>query len=93
MHLAALIQTIPTARIEAKQWFLHQKLYCNSNKLAKYLAKTLQQHPLMWVEWKVFQLKIKVFCIKELYHHHELSHMCPSKRKPTLQVKSYYWDN
>ena len=21
------------------------------------------------------------------------SHMCPSKRKPTLQVKSYYWDN
>ena len=19
--------------------------------------------------------------------------MCPSKRKPTLQVKSYYWDN
>ena len=20
-------------------------------------------------------------------------YMCPSKRKPTLQVKSYYWDN
>ena len=23
----------------------------------------------------------------------ELRYMCPSKRKPTLQVKSYYWDN
>ena len=20
-------------------------------------------------------------------------YMCPSKRKPTLQVKSYFWDN
>ena len=27
---------------------------------------------------------IKVTCKTEL---------CPSKRKPTLQVKSYYWDN
>ena len=22
-----------------------------------------------------------------------MANMCPSKRKPTLQVKSYYWDN
>ena len=40
---------------------LQYKLHCNSNKLGRYLAKTMQQHPLMWAELKVLQLKLRVF--------------------------------
>ena len=43
---------------------LHQELHCNSNIQTRYLAKTVQQHPLMWAEWKVFQLKLWVFASK-----------------------------
>ena len=37
---------------------LQYELHCNSNKLGRYLAKTMQQHPLMWAELKVLQLKL-----------------------------------